>query len=79
MNELASQAQAIAAFSESGSPALVSSFGRLFGLGQDEQVALARGEVPRWAVFALGAVAGSVLAVMLYKRAPSAFDKISGG
>ncbi len=78
MNEFVSQAQALAAFSESGSPLLVSSLGRLFGLGQDEQAALGRGEVPRWAIFAVGAIAGSGLAVLVYKRAPGVFAKMLG-
>jgi hypothetical protein len=76
--QAAGSLQSIQSLSEVGSPALVSSFGRLFGLGSDEQRALAKGEVPRWAVFALGALAGSVVAVALYKRAPGVFQKISG-
>lgn len=79
MNGLASNAQAVAKFADSGSPALVSSFGRLFGLGQEEQAALVKGNIPRWAVFALGAVAGAALAVVVYQQAPSQFSKIAGG
>lgn len=78
MNDFASQAQALAAFSESGSPALVSSFGRLLGLGQDEQAALARGQVRGWTIFALGVIAGAATAVAVSRRAPKFFQKLSG-
>lgn len=78
MREFASNAQAIAGLAESGSPIIVSSFGRLFGLGNSEQAAFARGELPRWAAFGLGAVAGAFVAVMLYRKAPTSFQKIAG-
>lgn len=79
MKEFMGHAQTLASMSEVGSPALVTSAGRILGLGADEQQALARGDVPRWAVFALGAIAGSVLMVGLRRLSPRAFDVVSGG
>lgn len=61
-----------------GSPLLVNSLGRLFGLGQEEQKALVKGEFPRWAVFAIGLGAGVVAGIMVQRKFPSQVSKVLG-
>lgn len=56
---------------ESGSPALVHAFGRVFGLGEVERAALAKGAVPGWVLVTFGLAAGFVAGVQVYRRWPS--------
>jgi|GEM_PF-2340943 len=63
---------------KNGSPLLVNSLGRLFGLGQEEQQALVKGEFPRWAVFALGIGAGVIAGVLVQRKFPSQVSKVFG-
>lgn len=71
-------AEAVMRAATNGSPALISSVGRLFGLGEGEQSALIRGEVPRWAVFALGAVAGAAIGIFVQRKYPEQVSKFVG-
>lgn len=71
-------AEAVMYAAQNGSPALISSVGRLFGLGEEEQSALVRGEVPRWAVFALGIVAGAAVGVFVQRKYPDQVSKLVG-
>lgn len=61
-----------------GSPFLLNSVGRLMGLGDTEQKALGRGEIPRWAIFVVGAIVGGVGAVYAARRFPRQIAKITG-
>ncbi len=61
-----------------GSPFLLGSLGRLFGLGQSEQGALVRGEVPRYAVLGLGLVVGFAVGVLIYHHYPETMSKAVG-
>lgn len=63
---------------KNGSPLILSSFGRIFGLGDSEQKALLKGEFPRWAVLAIGLGAGLVGGAYLHKKYPSQVGKIIG-
>jgi hypothetical protein len=67
----ATQLRDFAKTAESGSPALVHAFGRVFGLGQAERDALSKGAVPGWALVTLGLAAGFVAGVQVYRRWPS--------
>lgn len=53
-----------------GSPFVLNAVGRMFGLGQAEQDALLRGDMPRWAVFTIGLVAGTAAGMYAYQRWP---------
>lgn len=71
-------AETVMHVAQNGSPALLSSFGRLFGLGSDEQQALMKGEVPRWAMFALGLAAGIAAGVFVQRKYPEQVSKLVG-
>jgi len=61
-----------------GSPLLLNSMGRIFGLGDDEQKALARGDFPRWAVLLIGIGAGVAAGVYVQRKWPSQVSKVVG-
>ena len=71
-------AETVIRVAKNGSPDLLSSVGRLFGLGTDEQQALMRGEVPRWAMFALGVAAGVAAGVFVQRKYPEQVSKLVG-
>lgn len=62
-----------------GSPGLVRTFGRAFGLGQAEQTALAAGAVPWWLWVTFGLGVGVVAGVQLQKRWPNYAGYVGGG
>lgn len=63
-----------------GAPGAVKAVGRLFGLGQNERDALARGGVPGWAWAALGLGVGIIAGVRIHKSWPNKVPKfIAGG
>lgn len=62
-----------------GSPGLVRTFGRAFGLGQAEQTALAAGAVPWWLWVTFGVGVGVIAGVQLQKRAPKYASYVGGG
>jgi len=57
-------------FALTGSPLLLNSLGRVFGLGQEEQRAIAQGGFPTWALVALAAGAGFLLGAYVHDRYP---------
>lgn len=63
---------------KNGSPLILSSFGRLFGLGADEQRALLKGDFPRWAVLAVGVGIGLVGGAYLHKKFPAQVGRVIG-
>ena len=71
-------AEAVMHAATNGSPVLISSVGRLFGLGEEEQNALLKGEVPRWAIFALGIAAGAAVGVFVQRKFPEHVRKVVG-
>lgn len=68
----------IGRIAQHGSPLLINSMGRLFGLGETEQQALAKGEFPRWAIFVLGIGAGLAAGVFAQRRWPATVSKVTG-
>lgn len=69
----------IANVAQNGSPVLLEAAGRVFGLGTDEQTALARGALPGWAILGIGLVAGVALGVYAHRTWPQQAGKIIGG
>jgi len=63
---------------KNGSPLILSSVGRLFGLGEAEQSALVRGEFPRWSIFVIGLGLGAVGGVFLQRKFPEYVNKAIG-
>jgi len=55
---------------QNGSPLLLSAVGRVLGLGQDEQRALADGKIPGWLWLTVGLVGGTLVGIQIYKRWP---------
>jgi hypothetical protein len=62
-----------------GSPGLIRTVGRAFGLGQAEQQALATGAVPWWLWVTFGLGVGLVAGVQLQKHAPKYASYVGGG
>lgn len=61
-----------------GSPALLSSLGRLFGFGSDEQKALMRGDFPVWTFALVGVVGGVAAGIYLQRKFPQQVSKVLG-
>ncbi len=62
-----------------GSPVLLRSVGRIWGLGIAEQDALARGRVPAWAIAVLAVSGGFVAGALVYRKWPGPVNKVLGG
>jgi hypothetical protein len=62
----------------SGSPLLLRSIGRLYGLGEAEQNALARGRIPGWSLLLVGIGGGFVAGALAYRTWPGALGKVLG-
>jgi hypothetical protein len=63
-------AHTVVEVAQHGSPFLLNAVGRMLGLGQAEQQALARGEFPRWAVLTIGIGLGALVGVYAHRRWP---------
>lgn len=62
-----------------GSPLLLRSMGRLWGMGTAEQDALVRGRFPGWALMLVGLGGGLVAGAMVYRKWPKVIGKVLGG
>ena len=62
----------------SGSPLLLRSLGRLYGMGTAEQDALVRGRIPGWALMLVGLGGGFIAGAMVYRTWPDAMAKVLG-
>lgn len=63
---------------QNGSPMLLNAAGRMLGLGEGEQQALAAGAFPRSALVGLGLLGGMLLGLYVGKRWPSVTRKVFG-
>lgn len=73
------QIEQLGRIAQGGSPAVLEAAGRLFGLGDAEREALARGGVPAWAWAVVGVGVGVVAGVRAYRRWPGRFPVIVKG
>lgn len=71
----------VAQVAQHGSPVIMQAVGRVFGLGPEERMALAGDGfgVPTWAWVVLGAGAGFIVGVRVYKKWPRSMPKLIAG
>jgi hypothetical protein len=63
---------------QNGSPMLINAAGRMLGLGDAEQSALAAGGIPKTALVVLGLVGGVLAGLYVGKRWPSITRRVFG-